>query len=309
MTIKKINLVALLLTSFTTNAQLQQGKKNIDKMCGCFTVDFKYAETFSPDTTYKFHDREHQKGIELVLPIERTDTKIILQHLLVVNDTTVIKHWREDWIYEQLSLLQYNGDKQWTKQILAAKDVQNKWVQTVWEVDDAPRYQGISEWITVDSKALWQNTTNAPLPRREYTKRNDYNILKRGNKIIVTDNAWWHEQDNQKINKSATEKLIVEEKGMNYYAKTDNSKCEKAKQWWKANSSFWNIVRIEWDNYFKTHNSINLKAKVDDKRLDEYFTDLWKQWSSKRITAEVLSTKVKVLVAQFTEVKNIAVNN
>lgn len=33
---------------------------------------------------------------------EQTDRKILIQHLLVINDSTVIKHWREDWELNRL---------------------------------------------------------------------------------------------------------------------------------------------------------------------------------------------------------------
>src|ERR1044071_6164569 len=74
-------------------AQPQQDKKVIDKLCGCFQVDFRYAETFSPNPDYKHHDREETGGTaELALPIEVSDKKIVIQHLLVVGQNTVIKH-------------------------------------------------------------------------------------------------------------------------------------------------------------------------------------------------------------------------
>ena len=41
-----------------------------------FRSDFNYAETFSPDPDYKYHDREEIGGTaELALPIEVTDKK------------------------------------------------------------------------------------------------------------------------------------------------------------------------------------------------------------------------------------------
>ena len=86
----------------TTQAQAPKekaavpGRQVVDKLCGCFEVSFKYAETFSPDPAYKFHDREEIGGTaEMALPIEISDKKIVIQHLLVVSPTVVVKHWRE----------------------------------------------------------------------------------------------------------------------------------------------------------------------------------------------------------------------
>ncbi len=291
----------LLATATTTHAQLQEGKKNIEKLCGCFEVDFKYAETFSPDTSYKFHDREHSHATaELALPIAVSENKVIIQHLLLVNDTMVIKHWREDWEYQANALLVYQGNKQWTKQSLAANDTKGKWTQTVWEVDDAPRYQGTSQWISTNGKTIWENTTNAPLPRREYSTRSDYQILKRGNRIAVTNDGWLHEQDNDKIIKeNSTEKLLVQEKGINAYARIADSKCAAAKAWWEKNGAFWTIIRIQWEAVVKAQTAIHLKTKVDSKRLDEYFGKLQKQWDSKAISSEEVAKQAKSTIEQF----------
>jgi hypothetical protein len=296
--------------ALTANAQLQEGKKNINKLCGCFDVDFKYAETFAPDTAYKFHPSEHNHGLELVLPIETSDKKIVLQHLLVVYDTMIIKHWREDWVYEATDLWNFEGDKQWTKQPVQPAANKNRWTQTVWEVDDAPRYQGTSEWVTTNNKTFWENTTDAPLPRREYTNRRDYNILQRTNRIIVTDSAWLHEQDNSKIVKTATSRtLLAEEKGMNAYVKVADTKCAKAKEWWTANGSFWTNVRKQWEEVLKNTTVIHLKNKVDNKRLDQYFTDIWEKWKNKSLTTEAAGEQVRSVLLKFTGAsKDVAAN-
>lgn len=301
MTCKKIALLTGFVTTvLVSHAQLQGGKKNIEKLCGCFDIQFKYAETFSPDNQYKFHERENLNGMELVIPVETSDKKIVLQHLLVINDSTIIKHWREDWVFEQPGLLVYEGNKQWTKKILPAQDVANSWVQTVWETDDAPRYQGISQWVNTDGKTFWQSTVNAPLPRREYSTRTDYNILKRGNRILVTDSGWVHDQDNQKLLRTGDSyQLLAEEKGVNDYHRINIQYCEKAKQWWDANHFFWNMVRGEWDNYINTHNSVVLQGTIDKKRLSDYFADLAKEWNEKKLTREALGIKLKIIIQQF----------
>lgn len=303
-----IALVLLFATVITTQAQQVEGKKNIEKLCGCFDVDFKYAETFSPDTSYKFHDREHSHATaELALPILVSDNKIIIQHLLVINDTMVIKHWREDWEYQASDLLVYQGNKQWTKQAIPSAETKGKWTQTIWEVDDAPRYQGTSAWILANGKTYWENITNAPLPRREYSTRSDYQILKRGNRIALSQSGYVHEQDNDKIVKeNNTEKLLVQEKGINAYVKIADSKCAAAKVWWEKNGAFWTVIRTQWDAVVKAQSTINLKTKVDSKRMDEYFGKLQKQWSNKEISLEEVGKQAKVLIEKFVAGNDVA---
>ncbi len=114
---KKITVLAL-STCIAASAWAQKdGKKNIDKLCGCYEVSFKYAETFSPDKDYKFHDRESITNVtELAIPIVNTANKVVIQHLLVIDDTTIVKHWREDWTFENPVVWIFKGDGVWEKQ-------------------------------------------------------------------------------------------------------------------------------------------------------------------------------------------------
>jgi hypothetical protein len=280
---------------------LPADRQNIDKLCGCFEVEFKYAETFSPDTAYKFHEREEiSGGLELVFPVEASDRKIVMQHLLVITDSMIIKHWREVWTYENPELWNYKGNKTWVKEQLKPEQYKGKWTQTVWEVSDEPRYQGTGEWITTDGKTFWQNTTDAPLPRREYSVRSDYNILKRGNRIIVSEGGYVHEQDNQKIiRKDGADKLLVEEKGINSYKKLNDKECAAAKFYWENNKVFWGKVRSSWENYLSTHSSIELKTKVDGKVLHEYLFELAKQYSAGKIKPADIDMKIRDSLAKF----------
>ena len=72
------------------------------------------------------------------------------------------------------------------------------------------RYEGSSTWVHVDGKSLWENITDAPLPRREKTIRDDYNVLKRNNRIEITDFGWEHKQDNFKIIRSYEDDDIIQ---------------------------------------------------------------------------------------------------
>ncbi|MFL9482399.1 DUF6607 family protein [Chitinophagaceae bacterium LWZ2-11] len=302
-------IIGLLAIALTSNAQLQSGRKDIEKLCGCFDVEFKYAETFSPDPNYKFHKSDFSQALELALPIEQSDKKVVIQHLLVMGDSLIIKHWREEWTYEAPFILKYEGDKKWTKQELKGEQVKGKWTQTVWEVDDAPRYQGASDWVTTDNKTFWQSAVNAPLPRREYTTRNDYNIMKRGSRIIITDSGYVHEQDNDKLIRTGdTYKLVAQEKGYNTYVRAKDIDCAAGKAWWEKNGAFWNKVRAEWEGVLKTQSVINLKSKVDNKGLNDYLTEVWKQWNTKAITLDEAGAKTKKLLLQFTGGNDVATN-
>ena len=260
---RQLLFIILCLAALSSTAQKERERQAIHDICGCFQVDFRYAETFSPDTAYKFHPRYHTGGLELAYLEEEGPRKMVIQHLLLVDDSTVIKHWREDWTYETNDWWVFNHDAAWRHITLPADSVKGQWTQTVWEVNDAPRYQGASAWQTVDGKFTWQNTTDAPLPRREYTKRNDYNVLQRTNRIYPTDSGWVHEQDNRKLIRTdgSPDKLVAQEKGYNIYRRVPTTQCAAATAWWQAHRAYWNTVRAAWEETLQPRKSVLVSSK------------------------------------------------
>ena len=300
----RITALALFL-AFQLNAIGQQKIENIaiQNLCGCFDITFKYAETFSPNPNYKFHERETiNGGIELALPIEISSNKIVIQHLLVISDSLIIKHWREEWTYENPILWQYTDTKTWVKQILSPEQTKGTWTQTVWEVSDEPRYQGSGNFTNKNGEIYWQNTTDAPLPRREYSVRNDYNILNRTNRLHITDSGYIHEQDNKKIKRKAgVDELLVEEKGINTYHRVADSKCSAAKKYWELNKAYWLKVSSIWANYLLTHQTITLKTKVEGKVLHQLLYNLLQEYQVKNVSNKAIDAKIKEAIYSFIE--------
>jgi len=296
----KKNLI-LLSTIISISLHAQSDKTIINNLCGCFEVNFKYAETFSPQPGYKYHEREETGGTaELALPIEVSDKKIVIQHLLIVSPTTIVKHWREEWTYENPVIWKYKGDRVWVKEILPASEVKGKWTQTVWEVADEPRYQGFSQFVKLDGKIIWQNTTDAPLPRREYSLRSDYNILKRTNRLNISDTGYLHEQDNQKIIRAnGADNLLVEEKGLNSYRRIDEKECAAAREYWEKNKEYWGRVRKIWADYINTRDTIALKTKIDNKLLHEYLISLAKDYADKKVSAADIDARITAEITRF----------
>lgn len=260
----------------TINAQSKkkQDRQAIKEMCGCFEVTFNFAETFkySKDSLYKASKTKTDKALEWAQLVEDGKNKISIQHLLQVGPPTkpyIVKHWRQDWLYQNTDFYMFNGDNTWNYVSKPKADVKGQWTQKVYQVDDSPRYEGSSTWVHVDGKSYWENTTDAPLPRREYTKRSDYNVTVRGNRQEITKNGWVHDQDNDKVLRESgkTDVLIAKEKGFNTYVKVDDSKCKAAADWWKKNEEKWAIVRKKWDVVYGNNKTLSLKAKVDNKAL------------------------------------------
>lgn len=265
---KQILIVALCLISVGTLAQSKkkQDVAAIKEMCGCYKVRFNFAETFAPDRRYEFHKNYKSKGLEWVQLVEEGKNKVSLQHLLIVAPKTIVKHWRQDWIYQNTDFYTYDKDNSWKYKALSKKDVKGQWSQKVYQVDGSLRYEGSSSWVHVDGRHFWENTADSPLPRREYSKRKDYNLMVRTNRQELTPEGWVHEQDNDKVIRSEKgDKLLAQEKGWNSYTKVDDSECKDAQDWWAKNKQYWSDVREVWDQVFASKETLTFKGKVDDK--------------------------------------------
>lgn len=285
--------------TFSVNAQSQKEKdqKAIKSMCGCYEVGFNFAETFSysKDSTYQASKVKHDKGLEWVQLVEDGDNKIVMQHLLIVGKPTepkVIKHWRQDWLFENTDFYMFDGNNKWNFVQKPKNEVVGQWTQKVYQVDDSPRYEGSATWIHVDGKSYWENTTDAPLPRREYTKRQDYNVTVRTNRHEITSDGWIHDQDNDKVIRvdKNEDVILAQEKGLNTYVKVDDSKCKSAQIWWQENQAMWRLVRHNWDEVFAKNSDLELKDKVDDQRLYQLLFDL-------ELTAE--NKEIKTIITGF----------
>lgn len=250
------------------DSKKQQDIQSIKDMCGCYEVTFNFSETFSPDTAYKFHENYRSGGLEWVTVASEADDYIALQHLLIVGDTMIIKHWRQDWLYENPRLYTYHAGNTWKYVELPEEEVTGQWTQKVYQVDDSPRYEGTATWVHYDGRHYWENTANAPLPRREFSKRSDYNLMERRNRHEITAWGHVHEQDNDKVLRSeAGDELIAAEKGMNTYRKVEDSRCQPAEAWWAKNQEFWSDVRFVWDEIFDRNQDMKLQKVVDGKPL------------------------------------------
>lgn len=273
-------LIFVLSVSLHAQKKKNQDKDAIKSMCGCFEVTFNFAETFSysKDSLYKPSKTKSDKALEWAQLVTDTKNKVSIQHLLQVgppNQPYIVKHWRQDWVYENIDFYMYDGDNNWNYVKKPKDAVDGQWTQKVYQVDDSPRYEGSGTWVHVDGKSYWENTTPAPLPRREYTKRSDYNVTMRGNRHEITNDGWVHDQDNKKIiRKNGKDDIILaEEKGYNTYKKVDDSRCQAAQDWWKKHDSKWKIVRAKWDDVYGRNQDLALEAKVNNKVLFKYLFD------------------------------------
>lgn len=303
--------VVMLLMSVSLTAQDKKDldKKAIKEMCGCFEVTFNFAETFnySQDSLYKPSETKVDKGLEWAQLVTDKDDKVVIQHILQVGNPAephIVKHWRQDWLFENTDLYVYDGDNKWTYEKKAADEVDGQWTQKVYQVDDSPRYEGTASWVHVDGKSYWENTTPAPLPRREYTKRADYNVTMRGNRHEITPEGWVHDQDNAKVlrKEGKDDFVLAKEKGYNTYVKVPDERCQAAADWWNKNYDKWATVRTKWDAIFARNTDLILKEKVDNKVLFKHLFDE-EMTAKKDIDATIESFVVKQNIDEASKTK------
>lgn len=281
-------------------------KKNLEReliksLSGNYRVTFRFAETFSPINNYSYFDRKFSAAKEIAHIIEETEDKISIQHFLFVGKGTLIKHWRQDWIYENREFLTLIKDHEWKKTKLTSEQAKGTWTQKVYQVDDCPRYEGYGTWVHVDGRHFWQSTTDAPLPRREISIRSDYNVLKRHSHIEIFANGdWVLDQDNEKISRSVEKEedtLICLEKGLENFTRKDYD-ASAALEWWKEQEAFWADVREIWAEIISNQSSITV---TEDEKLymgqfelaDKFSGDKYDKVKAKKAIKDLLANHVK----------------
>lgn len=284
-TMKKSLFLVLICTALGFQSFAQKGKRNMDKeaikkMCGCFEVTFNFAETFnySNDSLYNPSESKIAKGLEWAQLVTDEKEKVTIQHLLQVGNPSepyIVKHWRQDWLYQNTDFYMFNTDNNWKFEKKSKEAVKGQWTQKVYQVDDSPRYEGSATWVHVDGKSYWENTTVAPLPRREYTIRSDYNLTLRGNRHEITNFGWVHDQDNSKIIRESGKEdtVLAKEKGYNTYVRVADIRCKAAADWWTEHQDKWTSVRAKWDVIFDRNSNLSLEEKVDNKVLYKHLFD------------------------------------
>lgn len=267
-----------------TACPFDQDREAILGMAGTFKVTFHFEETVSAQPGYELKKPYHEEATELVKIVEDAGKTIRMQHILVVNrgpqkDPIIVKHWRQDWTYQDDAVFGYRGRDTWQRETHSADDLKGTWSQAVYQTDDSPRYEAIGQWVHEGDQSYWEsNPTWRPLPRREHSKRKDYDVLAVRNRHTITPAGWVHEQDNRKLvldEAGAVTKVIAHEIGTNSYERIEDDKSfEPALAYWEATENYWADVRAEWDKAFAETSVLKIDQKTDNGRLRESLADL-----------------------------------
>lgn len=263
----------------------ERDRRAILAMAGPYRASFDFIETIGFSEDYQPQPPYQSWGTEYVYVVADEPDFISLQHIMVMvfetpggemSEPVVIKHWRQDWRYEDRQLNVYSGDKTWTRKRLPEPEVAGTWSQAVFQVDDSPRYEAIGQWVHADNYSSWQSeTTWRPLPRREFSVRDDYDVLAGTNRHTITPTGWVQEEDNLKLaldaggQARAVRPYLAREAGLNRYQRVKGYDFSAGDAYWERTGPFWAQVRQAWGAILDEHPQVTLKSRVDDVRLFE----------------------------------------
>ncbi|HEY1073758.1 DUF6607 family protein [Brevundimonas sp.] len=234
-------------------SQFERDRQSILAQAGQYRVHFDMRENVSFSADYDPMEGKLSGGSEIVRVVYDKGDRISLQHILVMEHdgkAIVIKHWRQDWVYQPQSVLTYTGPNQWTLTPVSADQRPGAWSQTVWQTDDSPRYGGVGRWTYVNGLSAWTSAlTWRPLARRDAVLNPVYDRYLGTNRHILTPNGWVHIQDNMKMSgKAGGEPVaIVQEDVVNTYDRSTSYSPKAGDDYWAATQDYWAAVRDAWD--------------------------------------------------------------
>jgi hypothetical protein len=249
-------------------ADFEAARRAILAMAGNYRVRFDMRETTPWREGYTPLEAKTSGGHEVVRVIADTGRFISLQHMLVIShegQTHVIKHWRQDWTYEPESVLVYAGPNRWTVEAVPAAARRGAWSQTVWQVDDSPRYGGVGRWTMTGGAPRWQSDWSwRPLARRDAIRSPVYDRYLAVNRHSPTpDGGWIHWQDNLKMGTvDGAVVPFVQEIVLNTYRPVTDDPSP-ADRYWAATQDYWAAVRGEWDRVQRDQGGIPIREEAE----------------------------------------------
>ncbi|MNU60944.1 hypothetical protein D3C71_501450 [compost metagenome] len=246
----------------------EQDRQSILAQAGQFRVHFDMRENVSFHADYDPMEGKLSGGSEIVRVVYDKGDRISLQHILVMEhegQVVVIKHWRQDWVYQPETVVTYAGPNRWALTRVPADQRTGAWSQTVWQTDDSPRYGGVGRWTYANGMKVWTSEpTWRPLARRDAVLNPVYDRYLGTNRHALTPNGWVHIQDNIKMNGRAGGEpvAIVQEDVVNTYDRSTSYSPKAGDDYWAATKDYWAAVRDAWDAAIARDNGVYVEEEA-----------------------------------------------
>ncbi len=258
----------------------ERDRRAILAMAGSYRVSFDFIETLGFAEGYEPPRPYFSWGTEHVAVLEDREDFVSLQHSLVMyfknqegetEGPFVMKHWRQDWTHEDTALHEYRGRLTWQR--VPAPDPSGRWSQAVFQVDDSPRYEVMGEWAHEGGVSTWRSDNcPRPLPRREFSVRQDYNVLEGIHEITLSPTGWLHVQNNRKLNveEDGRKNYVGTEIGVSRYEEITGPLLAPAwEEYFAKTGAYWEAVRSRWAEVREASDRFTLLPEVDGKKLFE----------------------------------------
>ena len=265
------------------SSSFDKDRAAILSLAGEYKASFHFLESLGLFKDHKPTRPYHSWTTEQIRILEDTGDFISLQHTLVMffqqkDGSTigpmVMKHWRQDWTFEDTDLHTFRGDGTWARETREPESVSGSWSQAVWQVDDSPRYEANGRWTHDGNRSIWTGEESwRPLPRREYSVRDDYGVMEGIHRVAITPTGWLHEQNNWKRVEgegAAEPDYRGHELGLDRYERITSPSLAEADRYWEKTGDYWNEVRIAWREVFAKRDQFTLRGKVEGRSQFEY---------------------------------------
>ncbi len=253
----------------------ERDRRAILAIAGNYRTSFDFIETVGFVADYRPPAPYQSWGTEFVTVVEESERFISLQHILVmritlpsgvISEPIVMKHWRQDWTYEPTKITEFIGNQKWETRSLTPDSTRKKWLHSVYQADDSPRYQSLGNWQHSHNYSSWQSdTTWRPLPRRAFSTREDYDVLIGINKHTINPTGWVHEEENLKVSLQASgeQHVLAKEVGLARYERISSWDWSERHRYWSNTEPFWKEVRLQWSEEFSVGRNLQIKKDID----------------------------------------------
>jgi hypothetical protein len=268
---------SLAQASKASQSDFERGLAQVEKLAGCYVVDYSFAEIEALKPGYVLDKRVYDVNLgkttrELVLPIRKSSTEVRLQHVLFTTDAAgktqfVMKHQAEDWSYEAPFLYDFKSPGAWD--VKSIVNPTGMWTRKVTNLDDGLRYQCAAPWNFQGEQPQWECANLAPIPGRETRDmgRKDYNALDRVTHLIDYGASFLERQRNVKtILEAGVQAPLVREVGKIWFVRQPAIACDEARRWATPRLAFWKILMEEWESIFAEELPVREKSLLSGKQ-------------------------------------------
>ena len=294
----------------------ERDRRAILAMAGPYRTSFEFLEVAGYTPAFERARPYQSWSTEYVYVVEDREDFISLQHIIVmfmqgddgeVQGPFVQKHWRQDWAWEKPRIFEFIGNDRWQWRDLPAGEYQGTWAQSVYQVDDAPRYESWGKWQHYPNFSTWiSEDTWRPLPRRESSVRDDYQVLEGRNRHTITHNGWIHEEENYKLRlddqgNRTDAPYLAKELGLNRYERIVDFDFSAGDQYWQDTGGFWQVVRELWQEYFEQDEQFSFSEAVDGMPLFAALFQAAAEWQAEEGSAEDLKAELRTIMNRYIE--------